>query len=411
VSARGRALLLLALLGCPAAAATAQAPDSSLVRAEANDNRRSAGTLERNVLTVRLVARRARWHPEQPDGPSLVADALGEEGRPPSIPAPLIRVRAGTRLVVRVRNELPDTLLLFGLRSRAASDTVRVPPGATVETRASAPPPGAYLYRGATAANGKVREQGYGQQLAGALIVDPSLRSGQAPAGGPRTPDRVFVIGSWQLEGGPFVMAMNGRSWPHTERLAMTVGDSVRWRVLSSTNGLHPMHLHGFYFRVDSRGGWDADTIYTPAQRRHAVTEIVPVLGSISISWTPERAGNWLFHCHDALHTTWRRRANLNGKSAGPAPRPVHDGAHDAARHADEDMSGLILGIHVSPRAGATPPAADTADDPARHRHRLRIVVTEKPRVYRQHHAYSFVRATVATPRPTRSRFPVARWC
>jgi manganese oxidase len=84
----------------------------------------------------------------------------------------------------------------------------------------------------------------------------------------------------------------------------------------------------------------------------------------------------------------------------------VHDGAHDAARHADEDMSGLILGIHVSPRAGATPPAADTADDPARHRHRLRIVVTEKPRVYRQHHAYSFVRADGGDPAPDSLEIP-----
>ena len=30
----------------------------------------------------------------------------------------------------------------------------------------------------------------------------------------------------------------------------------------------HPMHLHGFYFRVDSRSGLLADTLYATAERR-----------------------------------------------------------------------------------------------------------------------------------------------
>src|SRR6187551_2833907 len=111
---------LIYLLPVVAASGSLQAEQrpaqDSLIRAEANDNRRSAGMLRGTVMTVSLVARRARWHPEEDDGPSLVADALGEEGRSPSIPAPLIRVGVGTQLVVRVRNELPDTLLLFGLR-------------------------------------------------------------------------------------------------------------------------------------------------------------------------------------------------------------------------------------------------------------------------------------------------------
>ena len=382
---RALATLILCL---GASVAGAQSPAlgpaaDSLARAQANDNRRTAGTLRDRVLTVRLVARRARWHPEEEDGPSLVADAFGEEGRPLTIPAPLIRVPAGTHLVVHVRNELPDTLLLFGLRSRAASDTVRVAPGAAVETRAAAPPPGAYLYRGATLVKGEIIDRGYGQQLAGALVVD-----------GPRPrPDRVLVISTWQAGSGPFVMAINGKSWPHTERFTMTVGDSVHWRVLSSSIGLHPMHLHGFYYRVDSKGSWQADTIYSRDARRHVVTEIVPGLGSISMTWIAERAGNWLYHCHDALHTTWRRRANLRGEAPGLVARPIHDAAH----HAEQDMSGLVIGIHVNPKgtelSGADVPRAEDSV-----RRRMRVVVNEKARFYRQQPAYSFVRADAGSP-------------
>lgn len=371
---------------------SAFAPDPSVVvqdsavRAEANDNRRAAGTLRDGVLTVSLVARRTRWHPEAEDGPSLITDAFGEDGRPPTVPGPLIRLNAETRLMVRVRNELPDTLLVLGLRSRRMDDTVRVAPGDTSELAAGVPPVGTYLYRGATVEKEGVRDGGYGQQLVGALIVD-----GRRPA-----PDRIFVLGTWQVGPG-FVTAINGKSWPYTERLAMTVGDSVHWRVLNGTKGVHPMHLHGFYYRVDSRSGWGADTLYAPAQRRHVVTEIVPGYGSISLTWRSARAGNWLFHCHDALHMTWRRRANLNGvNNPGPGPGPMHDAAH----HANEDMSGLVLGIHVNPIGNESP----VKETPIQRR--LRLVVTEKPQGFRQLPAYSFIRSDTRDPAPDSVEIP-----
>ena len=62
---------------------------------------------------------------------------------------------------------------------------------------------------------------------------------------------------------GRATMAINGLSWPHTERIALTQGDSVRWRVINLTEVDHPMHLHGFYFRVDSKGNGVTDSIYT----------------------------------------------------------------------------------------------------------------------------------------------------
>ncbi len=42
------------------------------VRAVANDNRQSAGTLRDGVLTIHLVAQRAAWYPEAEDGPFKV---------------------------------------------------------------------------------------------------------------------------------------------------------------------------------------------------------------------------------------------------------------------------------------------------------------------------------------------------
>jgi FtsP/CotA-like multicopper oxidase with cupredoxin domain len=49
-------------------------------------------------------------------------------------------------------------------------------------------------------------------------------------------------------------LAINGRSWPHTERLHYKVGETVRWRWLNGSFSQHPMHLHGFHFRTTAPG-------------------------------------------------------------------------------------------------------------------------------------------------------------
>src|SRR5688500_1303310 len=116
--------------------------------------------------------------------------------------------------------------------------------------------------------------------------------------------------------------------------------------------------------------------------RPNVVTESGPYRGTFSMTWTAERPGNWLFHCHDALHTSWRRRFNLTGERPPQTP-PMHDAAH----HVEQDMSGLVLGIRVR---GATSSSGRIAasDVPQR---RTRLVVTEKPGFYGREPGYSYI--------------------
>src|SRR4030095_12063603 len=88
------------------ARATAYSSELSVVRP--NDNRVSAGTRDRDTVTVGLVLARARWFPGAANGPSVIVEAFAEEGKAPQIPAPLIRVPAGTHIIATVRNALPD---------------------------------------------------------------------------------------------------------------------------------------------------------------------------------------------------------------------------------------------------------------------------------------------------------------
>ena len=307
-----------------------------------NDNTASAGTLHADTLTLTLVARRAVWRPEADSGPSVEVAAFAEEGQAPQIPAPMIRVREGTVIAVTVRNALPDsTIKVIGLRARpdTTHDTLRVRPGASQRLTFVAGAPGTYLYS-AVLGHHDVDRDDERETLAGAFIIDPEDGS---------PPDRVLVMNIWgdtkDSVSYPNALAINGRSWPFTERLAATVGDTLRWRVINATNRGHPMHLHGFYFTVAARGDPYADTAYAPERRPTIVTERMIPGGTMLMTTVPDRPGNWLFHCHIAFHVI-PSSARLETDSAEAAHATM---SSDAGRH----MAGLVLGITVAPKPGS----------------------------------------------------------
>jgi CubicO group peptidase (beta-lactamase class C family) len=349
-------------------------------RARTHDNRVPAGRLAGGVLAVELEARRARWYPQAEDGPFVEVQAFAAGRGPAQIPAPLLRVPEGTEVRATVRNRLADPLVVHGLHTRpgGADDTVHVAPGASREVRFRAGRPGTYFYWASTTGNGMEERIGADSQLSGAFVVDP--------AGGAR-PDRVFVMGAWLQPGATEaetreVMTVNGKGWPHTERFTFERGDTVRWRWVNPTWSSHPMHLHGFYFRVDSRGAWAADTVYAPAARRLAVTELMLPGGTAALTWVPEREGNWLFHCHFPFHMS-------------PGVSLPQAGAQHAG-HPGHEMAGLVLGIHVRGGRGGAPAAAGAE-------RRLRLVAQDAPRRWGDSAGMGYVLDDGSAPLPADS--------
>lgn len=308
---------------------------------EPNGNQRRAGRVRDGVLELSLVADTGWWKPAD-DRPAVRVAAFAEVGRAPQNPGPMLRVAAGTELRVSLRNALPKPLFVWGLITRPASDTspARLEPGDTREFRFTAGEPGTYLYY-ARHDTLRVNQTGDDSQLNGALIVD-------RPGAGAARSERVFVISIMETPPdsaaadsigriGIWYPAINGRTWPFTERLTLPVGTRATWRWLNGSDRPHPMHLHGFYFSVDAKGTWGRDTIYPVTQRRQAVTETVWSRGTMDMTWTPERAGNWLVHCHMIPHIMpfW----------VLPGVEPP---AHQEGGHAEMAMAGLILGITVT---------------------------------------------------------------
>ena len=329
------------------------------------DNRTAAGTPAGQTLTVHLEARTGEWHPDGDSDPGVVVKAFAVEGGPVQIPGPLIRVTEGTTIRASVRNRLEgDPLVIHGLYSRpgptAASDVIVIPAGETREVTFTAGRPGTYYYWGATNASTTLSQRPpQDSQLSGAFIVDP--------ADGPPQTDRVLLIGLWgdaqAVRGGLRRIVVNGRSWPHTERLTYQVGDSVRMRVINAGAAVHPMHLHGFYFNVDSRGDEREDTVFPAGSSPHlVVTERLASGRTFTLTWKPTRPGNWLFHCHDNSHLL-SECERLDGKPPQPAAA-----SHHVENHALEMMAGPVMGITVD-RHETAEPASDACE-----RRRLRLV-------------------------------------
>ena len=321
---------------------------------DTNDNRTPAGTLRNGVLTIRLEVREGEWHPDKEADPGLVLRAFAEAGKPPAIPGPLIRVPEGTLIHATLHNALADsTVYLHNFSTRGLADTsaIQLEPGATKAVRFVAGSAGTYFYWASTRPGAITARAVSDAELAGAFVIDP--------AGTPAQPrDRVFVLTEWNQNARPAGVVLktdltrftiNGKAWPNTERLAYAVGDTLRFRVVNASSNPHPMHLHGFYYRVESRGDGSRDTRYDPAAPPQlVVTERLAPGRTYAMSWVPERAGYWLFHCHNNFHVL--RSRPLDGSPLLPEYQ-LH-----AQNHALELMGGLVLGIEVRPRGPGTAP-------------------------------------------------------
>ncbi|HUR94413.1 MAG TPA: multicopper oxidase domain-containing protein [Gemmatimonadales bacterium] len=350
---------------------------SRMERVVANDNIRPAGTLRGRELRLRLDARVGMWRPdgEGEDAAGAAVPAFSEAGKPLQIPGPLVRVPVGTEIVMMVKNSLPGTVLtMHGLVSRlrppgSTPDSVAIASGASREVRFRLDAPGTYYYWGTTTGRDFRLRTGKDAQLSGAIVVDEP--------GAPRRRDRILVIGMWSdttpsettrdADQARLLLVVNGRSWPHTSRLTYTVGDSVRWRVINASADVHPMHLHGFYYHVDSRGDGMVDSTYADARRDMVVTERLSPGRTMTMSWVPERPGNWLFHCHFTSHFAARGPLGLTLDQGG-----ARAGARHAENHALQGMNGLVIGVHVAPGRSAAGRRAAESDVGRR---RIRLLV------------------------------------
>lgn len=410
-----RFLPLVCLIGVAGASAFSHAsrPAAPELLASFEDYQQSAGTRHADTLVATFDLQRVRWRPEEDSAAELVAMSFTERGKVPRVPGPLLRVVEGQWLKVTIHNTTAERIAVFGLQDHQPGmpqDSLLVAAGEEGTATFQAKKGGTYYYWGAIrrapvtpppgAAPAPRRAPsrafpGAGVEtgpLVGALIVDAA---GATP---PRN-EQILMLSRWfdpRYPGinpnGVWKIAVNGASWPHTKRLDYTVGDTANWRVLNPMGIWHPMHLHGFYFTVSARGDGIVDTLYTPEEHRAVVTELMLPGSTMALTWVPERAGNWLFHCHLINHMSLTQRIGPPRDSFVAPAHMMHQGLTERA---EDHMAGLVVGITVHPKpdagAAAAIARANGSARPDRPRASLRLFATTRPKVFDDAPAYSFV--------------------
>jgi FtsP/CotA-like multicopper oxidase with cupredoxin domain len=113
-----------------------------------------------------------------------------------------------------------------------------------------------------------------------------------APTTLPNGPVRTFEL-ALQGDMMRYVWSINGQVYPKTDPLLIRQGERVQIDLRNETGMLHPMHLHGHFFRVLQGAG-------ERAPLKHTVN--VAPKETVRIEFIADNPGRWIFHCHNLYH-------------------------------------------------------------------------------------------------------------
>jgi manganese oxidase len=237
--------------------------------------------------------------------PGLVADCWGYNGR---VHGPTLEAVEGDRVRIYVTNRLPapttvhwhGALLPNGMDGVGGLTQQPIPPGGTFRYEFTFRQHGTLMYH---SHHDEMTQMALG--LMGLLVVHP-----RAPAGPPVDRDYAILLSEWKLVPGTTrpdpnemtdfnVLTMNARVFPGTAPLLARTGDRVRIRLGNlSAMDHHPIHLHGFAFRITETDGG----VIPESARWPETMVLVPVGSTRTIEFVADTPGDWALHCHMTHH-------------------------------------------------------------------------------------------------------------
>jgi manganese oxidase len=237
--------------------------------------------------------------------PGLRARCWGYNG---SVHGPVIEAVEGDRVRIFVTNKLaaPTSVHWHGILLPSGMDGVgglnqrAIRSGETFMYEFTLKQNGTYMYH---AHHDEMTQMGMG--MVGMFVIHPR----SAPAD---RPDRDFalLLHEWAIEVGAErpdpnemtdfnVLTINARAFPGTHPLVAKLGDKVRIRIGNlSAMDHHPIHLHGYYFKVtETDGGRIPDAGQWPE-----TTVLVAVGTTRTVEFVADNPGDWAIHCHMTHH-------------------------------------------------------------------------------------------------------------
>ncbi len=221
---------------------------------------------------------------------------------------PTIEAVEGDRVRIYVTNRLPEhtTVHWHGLILPSGMDGVGglshpgIPPGKTFIYEFDLTKSGTFMYH----PHGDEMVQ-MAMGMMGMFVVHPKdpyfMRVDR---------DFLIMLNAFDIDPGsyiPKIMTMtdfnlwtwNSRIFPDIDPLVVNHGDKVRVRVGNLTMTNHPIHMHGYDFKVTcTDGGWVPESAQWPE-----VSIDIPVGAMRAYEFVAEHLGDWAIHCHKSHHT------------------------------------------------------------------------------------------------------------
>lgn len=226
-----------------------------------------------------------------------------------------LEVRPGERIRLRLVNasngrvytpdfgDLDPTLIAIdGLTTKTGQDasTLALAPGNRADLDVVAP---------ATAGSYGISDvfSGVTQSLAALVVTDdePATVSDFAAPTNPHVPDwdsaldapvdHELILETVNVDD-EWLWTINGKVYPDHQPLELTAGRFTKIRLVNQTHPLHPMHLHGQFFKVLTRNGEPVDEPY------FRDTVLLDRLDVVEIGLVPLDEGSWMLHCHIQEH-------------------------------------------------------------------------------------------------------------
>ena len=254
------------------------------------------------VKVGHLVAEEV-WHEF---APGLKALCWGWNG---SVHGPAIEAVEGDRVRIYLTNRLPapttvhwhGILLPNGMDGVGGLNQAAVQPGQTFAYEFTLRQHGTGMYH---SHHDEMTQIGLG--MTGLFIIHPrGLPLDKRPHR-----DFAIMLHEWRVDPGAArpnplemtefnVLTMNAKAFPGTDPLVAKLGERVRIRFGNlSPMDHHPIHLHGYQFRLTGTDGGDV-----PESAQYSdTTVLVPVGSTRDIEFVADEPGDWAMHCHMTHH-------------------------------------------------------------------------------------------------------------
>ncbi|MGW9331403.1 multicopper oxidase family protein [Bosea sp. NPDC055594] len=237
--------------------------------------------------------------------PGMKAYLWGYNGQSPG---PTIEAVEGDKVRIFVTNRLPEstTIHWHGQRLPNGMDGVggltqpHIPSGKTFVYEFELRRSGTYMYH---PHSDEMVQMAMG--MMGFFVVHP-----RDPAFRRVDRDFVFLLNAFDIEPGSYVPRVaemtdfnmwcwNSRVFPGIDPFVVGKNDKVRIRFGNLTMTNHPIHLHGYEFKVScTDGGW-----VDPAAAWDEVSIDVAVGQMRAFDFVADELGDWAIHCHKSHHT------------------------------------------------------------------------------------------------------------